>query len=68
MQPSYEDLAELAKICAWHSRISERETAAGELWRLSTDYQSVVNAAISTSGGDTPPPSRARCRYGCSAG
>jgi hypothetical protein len=34
MQPSYEELAELARICARRSRLAESETIANELWRL----------------------------------
>ena len=39
MQPDYKDLAELALICARHSRLAESESVAGELWRLAKDYQ-----------------------------
>jgi hypothetical protein len=39
MQPSYEDLAELARICARHSRLAGSKTVANELWRLATGYQ-----------------------------
>jgi hypothetical protein len=39
MQPTYKDLAELALICARHSRLAENESVANELWRLAKDYQ-----------------------------
>ena len=39
MQQSYEDLAELARICARHSRLAASETVTNELWRLAKGYQ-----------------------------
>jgi hypothetical protein len=39
MHPNYKDLAELALICARHSRLAQSESVANELWRLAKDYQ-----------------------------
>jgi hypothetical protein len=37
--PKYEDLTELAKICAQHARIAADRSMATSLWKLAEEYQ-----------------------------
>ena len=47
--PTYDDLAELARICARNARKAIRsEVVAAELWKMATEYQ--VRAAQLDSG------------------
>ncbi len=38
--PTYDDLAELARICARNARtVTGSKVVAAELWRMATEYQ-----------------------------
>jgi hypothetical protein len=55
--PTYDDLAELARICARNARKAIRsEVVAAELWRMATEYQARAawNVGPSTSPSSLP--------------
>ena len=57
--PTHEDLAELAKICARHTRGATNKDVATVLWKMAEDYQS---EAVKVDNGKSPdigePPPR----------
>ena len=49
--PTYEDLVELAKICASHARDATNKDVATVLWKMAEDYQS---EAVKLDSGKSP--------------
>jgi hypothetical protein len=56
---TYDDLAELARICAKNAHIASDKEVAAKLWELATEYR---DKAIEADGGKGPyigePPRR----------
>jgi hypothetical protein len=55
--PTYDDLAELARICARNARKAIRsEVVAAELWRMAKEYQARAAQLDSGQMPDIGPP------------
>jgi hypothetical protein len=52
----YEDLVELARMCARNARITTTREVADELWRMAKEYQAqAAEMGYSPEIGDEPP-------------
>jgi hypothetical protein len=53
---TYDDLVELARLCARNSRIATSRDVADELWRMAREYQAqAANLGSAPELGDEPP-------------
>jgi hypothetical protein len=59
MMQNYNDLVELARICASHARQASTKQVAAELWRMADMYRTRAMALDSGKSIDIgPPPER----------
>jgi len=56
MTRTYEDLVELARLCAGNAHITRARDAAGEFWRMALEYQRKAAALDSGKLPDVGPP------------
>ena len=60
---TYEDLVELAKLCARNSRISTSSDVAKELWQMAKEYQAEAGKLGDVPEVDEAPPFPSEDRY-----